>query len=624
MTVGKKFLSFLLVVCVAAGLLSPAPSLTAEAASKTNQKIIFRYLTETMKLPPAAACGVLANIERESDFNPHATGDSGTSYGICQWHKTRFTALKRYCKKYKMDYRTITGQLKYLRYELKTSYPGVLRFLKHVSNDPYGAYQAGYYWCYHFERPAKYLTGSVTRGNLAKSRYWKKFGAATVSYDDIEEQEDTVTPAHVSGLSIPAVITAGERLAFEGTVASPSEIRKVTAGFYHIDENAVIVKSVDPSGKSCELADVSKMISSEKLEPGVYLFILTVQNAAGTEQVAAQNITVLARTGELDSGNYEIAPSMNKNLMLAPDPSGSGVLALTDDVKAESAHFQFVRFTNGYYSVRSISENRYLTLEPDGRLHLARWEASDGQFWQFVNGSGILNCLIPKSHTDRCLTIRDALEKNAGITVSDTVQNELQFVRLFEADDDSPLLKPEVKTDNSLYLEVPKTALTVTYGDGRMNLRADSNGQLTYSCSVPDIASIDEEGNVTAVGYGKTVITITAAKPGFNDKTVRIAYKVIPAKAKLTSVKSHYKKRVLVKWNADLLSNGYDLQVSLSKSFKKASTATYTTKHRNKASAVIKKLTSRKTYYFRIRAYKMVNGKKLAGAWSKTLNATVK
>ena len=621
MTVRKKFLGFLLIVSLAAGLLSPAPSLTAEAASKTNQKIIFKYLTETMKLPPAAACGVLANIEKESNFNPRSTGDGGTSYGICQWHKSRFTALKKYCRKHKTDYRSVKGQLKYLKYELKHSYPGVLKFLKNVSNDPYGAYQAGYYWCYHFERPAKYLTSSVTRGELAQTRYWKKYGQGTVSYDDIEE--DTVTPAHVNSLSIPAVTAAGTRVAFEGTVSSPSEIRKVTAGFYHIDENAVLVKSVDLSGSSCDLSDLSKMISSDQLDPGVYLFRLTVQNAAGSALVASSNVTVLARTGELASGNYEIAPSMNKKLLLAPAPSGSRTLVMTDKAKKDNTHFQFVKFPNGYYSVRSLSANRYLTLETDGRVHLAKWEGSDGQYWQFLNGSGKLNCLIPKSHTDRCLTVRETLKNKAGVSVSDTVQNELQFFRLFEAKNDSPLKKPKVKADPSLYLEVPKTDLAVTYGDS-VSLKIESNGELSFSCSVPDVAEIDEEGTVRAVGYGNTVITITAKKAGYEDKTVSVAYKAYPREAELVSVKSHHKKKVQVRWKADPLSNGYDLQVSSSRSFKKSYTKTYTTKKKEKASTTIKKLKRKKTSYFRIRAYKMVNGKKLAGAWSRTMKTIVK
>ncbi|MBR3166752.1 MAG: RICIN domain-containing protein, partial [Lachnospiraceae bacterium] len=369
--------------------------------------------------------------------------------------------------------------------------------------------------------------------------------------------------------------------------------------------------------------DISKMIKSDQLDPGVYLFRLTVQNAAGTALVASSNVTVLARTGELASGNYEIAPSMNKKLLLAPDPSGSRTLVLTDKTKKNNTHFQFVKFPNGYYSVRSLSANRYLTLETDGRLHLAKWEGSDGQYWQFLNGSGKLNCLIPKSHTDRCLTIKETLKNKAGTSVSDTVQNELQFLRLFETKDDSPLRKPKVIADPSLYLEVPKKSLSVTYGDS-VNLEIESNGELSFSCSVPDVAEIDADGTVRAVGYGKTVITIIAKKAGYEDRTVSAAFTAYPREAELVSVRSYHKKKVQVKWKADPLSNGYDLQVSSSKSFKKAYTKTYTTKKKEKTSTVIKKLKRKKTYYFRIRAYKMANGKKLAGAWSRTMKTVVK
>ena len=47
--------------------------------------------------------------------NPNIYGDSGSSYGICQWHNERFTALKNYTE----EWDTLQGQLEYLHYELK-------------------------------------------------------------------------------------------------------------------------------------------------------------------------------------------------------------------------------------------------------------------------------------------------------------------------------------------------------------------------------------------------------------------------------------------------------------------------------------------------------------------------
>lgn len=56
------------------------------------------YLRREMKLNPAAVCGILANIEYESDFSPTVWGDDGTSYGLCQWHESRCRSLFLFCQ----------------------------------------------------------------------------------------------------------------------------------------------------------------------------------------------------------------------------------------------------------------------------------------------------------------------------------------------------------------------------------------------------------------------------------------------------------------------------------------------------------------------------------------------
>ena len=81
--------------------------------TSATETAIYDYLKYTMGLNTAAVCGILANIEKESDFNPHALGDSGTSYGICQWHNTRWTDLKNYCNNNGYDWTTIYGQVRF-------------------------------------------------------------------------------------------------------------------------------------------------------------------------------------------------------------------------------------------------------------------------------------------------------------------------------------------------------------------------------------------------------------------------------------------------------------------------------------------------------------------------------
>ncbi|MCR4656666.1 MAG: hypothetical protein K5770_10615 [Lachnospiraceae bacterium] len=151
-----------------------------------NKRKIYDYLTGTMGLNTAAACGVLANIYCESGFNPNALGDGGTSYGICQWHNGRYTNLRNYCDDNGYDYRSLIGQLHFLEYELNHSYGSILRLLESVFNDAEGAYYAGYSWCYNYERPRNYPSVSVTRGNLARDKYWASY---TGEYSGIIELE---------------------------------------------------------------------------------------------------------------------------------------------------------------------------------------------------------------------------------------------------------------------------------------------------------------------------------------------------------------------------------------------------------------------------------------------------
>lgn len=150
----------------------------------SNEQKCYEYFTKTMKLNTAGACGIMANIKHESGFRPNALGDGGTSYGICQWHNTRFTNLKNYCSKNKYDYKSINGQLHFLQYELEHSYKSLINYIKKVPNTTSGSYEAGYKFCYDFERPANKSSKSVTRGNQAKI-YFNKYNKTKKAYSGI-------------------------------------------------------------------------------------------------------------------------------------------------------------------------------------------------------------------------------------------------------------------------------------------------------------------------------------------------------------------------------------------------------------------------------------------------------
>ena len=141
----------------------------------TNEQIIFKFLVKEMGYNAAAACGVLSNIKHESGYSPTSNGDSGTSYGIAQWHLQRKTRLIDWCNSNGYDYTTLEGQLYFLKYELKTFYPAVHNKMKSTENSAQGAYDAGYYFCYNFEAPASRESRSVTRGNYARDTLWARY-----------------------------------------------------------------------------------------------------------------------------------------------------------------------------------------------------------------------------------------------------------------------------------------------------------------------------------------------------------------------------------------------------------------------------------------------------------------
>ncbi|MDO4174715.1 MAG: phage tail tip lysozyme [Eubacteriales bacterium] len=160
--------------------------ITAQSALSANAYTIFDFLVAEMGYSNAAACGVLANIKAESNFNPNSYGDSGTSYGICQWHNSRFTALKNWCSANGYDWKTLDGQLHYLQKEMSANnnaylYNGatINQQMKSYGNSASDAYNAGYYWCYYYEVPANRGSVAVARATQAKNTYWPEFGEYT-------------------------------------------------------------------------------------------------------------------------------------------------------------------------------------------------------------------------------------------------------------------------------------------------------------------------------------------------------------------------------------------------------------------------------------------------------------
>lgn len=164
------------------------------ASTSENEKTIYQFLKKDLGLNTAAACGVLANIQCESSFNPTASvldTNNKTSYGICQWNGVRFDALRNYCSQNGYDYKTLEGQLNYLKYELEHSEASAFSKVKNVENTADGAYTAGYNWARYFERCSSVYF--EWRAKLARDTYWPKYNGGNDDDDDNPRKEYSIT-----------------------------------------------------------------------------------------------------------------------------------------------------------------------------------------------------------------------------------------------------------------------------------------------------------------------------------------------------------------------------------------------------------------------------------------------
>lgn len=81
---------------------------------------ITRFLM-SLGYSKANASGIAGNIYVESKYDPKAIGDNGQSFGLAQWHKSRWDSLKNWSKQRGLDINKFETQLKFIDWELNNT-----------------------------------------------------------------------------------------------------------------------------------------------------------------------------------------------------------------------------------------------------------------------------------------------------------------------------------------------------------------------------------------------------------------------------------------------------------------------------------------------------------------------
>lgn len=147
--------------------------ITDAEARQNMQKIYdFAISPSGLRLSEECAVGLLANIYAESRFNPQAVETAtGEGYGIIQWSFERKPQLRAWCSANGYNYRTLDGQLAFLKYEFDTGSGWVASVSGFRSCST--AEEAAEYFCRYNEQPGQ-IEKTVAERREYASQIWDK------------------------------------------------------------------------------------------------------------------------------------------------------------------------------------------------------------------------------------------------------------------------------------------------------------------------------------------------------------------------------------------------------------------------------------------------------------------
>ena len=185
---------------------------------------------------------------------------------------------------------------------------------------------------------------------------------------------------------------------------------------------------------------------------------------------------------------------------------------------------------------------------------------------------------------------------------------------------------PNATTTSSISVTVP-TNITIP---SRTTTDSNVSSQLTTSTTASQITADSKmvEGAYSITNeFSKSLSkanTTTTTKTTTNTKaTKKATNKNKPKKTKIKSVKGK-KNGFKITWKKVSGVKGYQIKYSTNKYFFESLTKSKNVKKAKTTSATVKNLRKGKTYFVKVRTYKIIKGKKVYSNWSKVKTVTAK
>ncbi|MGN0702444.1 MAG: phage tail tip lysozyme [Lentihominibacter sp.] len=300
-------------VDIAAAVLSVFAEDVYAASTAENTEAIYRYLTQTMGLNTAAACGVMTNINAESAMSPinlqntyntsiglsdseyTSRVDSGkytkftsdsAGYGLCQWTSSgRKSNLLNYARSRNTSIGDLTMQMEFFEKELTSSYNSVYVTLKNVPNTAAGAYIAAAEMCMCYEIPANTVATAASRGKTCLSNYWKQYSGSSASATG-------TSFLSLCGYSYPTAVRNGKGMDVTGYAISNYNVTSITGKITDSSGKALYSKTISTKTTSVKLSGLDDYMKFSKLSNGSYKYSVTAKDALGNSVTATHAFKV--------------------------------------------------------------------------------------------------------------------------------------------------------------------------------------------------------------------------------------------------------------------------------------------------------------------------------------------
>lgn len=204
-------------------------------------------------------------------------------------------------------------------------------------------------------------------------------------------------------------------------------------------------------------------------------------------------------------------------------------------------------------------------------------------------------------------------EYNGTLKTATNIKKDVKYGGSLYSYDDVDYYKLKVPAEGTVGVKFSRD-LTEDDGNGYKIEVKNKHGQIIKEISVNDIS----KGSMSSIKVSKGTYYIVVKRNGYYAPSAytnyKISYSFKLAKPTLKSVEAK-KNTIKVNWEKKKYVDGYEIQYSTNKKFNKAKVVKVS--KCSTVSKTLKKLSTNKKYYVRIRTFKNVDNKKIYSSWTK-------